>query len=203
MSHLSRRRCSRTRRPFRIGASSSTKRMCFFTWVPSSGGLDGSRIDRQPDQEGCTNARHRFECKAAAMFVHNHCPGNRQALPGASTDLLGAEEWIEDLALDGLGYSASRILHGDHNRSAILPGAHRNRSAAISPADRLLDGVCGVYQDVEKGLVEFADVADDQGDVREPGFYISNVLVFVACDGQRTQDGCIEICRGHGSRVRM
>src|SRR5215831_224840 len=87
-------------------------------------------VDRQPDEERRALAEPGLETDRATVAIDDRGARQRQALPGAATDVLGREERIEHAIADRLGDPGAGVRHGDqHGVGALAARADRDRAA--------------------------------------------------------------------------
>src|ERR1700756_5762854 len=127
------------------------------------------------------------------MLIHDDRASDRQTLPCAFAHLLRRKEGIEYLVENFFRDAASGILHQHHDVIALLTRSYCDESFLVGPGNDFANGVGGVHYNVEKCLVELADIAHDRRNLPEVGFDIRDVLVFTACDRESAADRGIQI----------
>ena len=96
------------------------------------------------------------------MLVHDHIARDGESLARAPSDLLGCKEGIEDTLPDRVWDTASRIRHLDDGPWSILTSAYGDPSfALVATANNVADGVGGVHDHIQNGLIEVAGQAHD------------------------------------------
>jgi hypothetical protein len=123
-------------------------------------GLRG--VNRQADHERRANALLRLEGQAAAVLVHNHRASNGQTLSRAFAHFLCGEEGVEDLAANFRRDAPSRIPHPHYDLITFLACGHGDEALAIGAGHDVADGMRRVHDNVEEGLVELTNVANDR-----------------------------------------
>src|SRR6266700_1421579 len=110
----------------------------------------------------CADANSAVYVDAATVLFADNGTCDRQSLPRAAADFLGCEEWIEDLLEVLLRNTAAVIRDGDHYAVAVAGSGdgHASRRGILAG---LLDGMCGIHDEIEEYLVELADVAHHLG----------------------------------------
>jgi hypothetical protein len=127
------------------------------------------------------------------MLVHDHGTSDREALPGASADVLGREERVEDAGSGMLGNATACILDRDDHVVARPEGLDADTALRGGFLVQVGDGVAGIDDDVEDRLVELADKATNGGKLAEAGLELGDVLPLVACDRERALDRLVEV----------
>ena len=89
------------------------------------------------------------------MLVHDHRPGDGQALPRSPTDLFGREERIIDVVPYLTWNPGPRIAHADQHGITIPARSHGDGSPLAAVLDHVSNGVGGIDDDVQKNLGEF------------------------------------------------
>src|SRR5262249_17474562 len=116
-------------------------------------------INGQADDERCTDAGLALDLDEATVFVNDDGSGYRQPLPGAPTDFLCCEEWVEDF-VDILFWNAAAIVRKLNPHP--IPYMLCCDADAASP--RFLAGfpdrVRGIDDEIEEDLVDLPNVAD-------------------------------------------
>src|SRR5258705_9733973 len=82
--------------------------------------------------------------------------GNRQSEPSSLADLLGAEEWVEDLRQHVLRDALSGVRHLDLHAAVIAPRRKRDRPFPV------LHGLHRVGDQIEKHLIHLGRRAYDR-----------------------------------------
>jgi hypothetical protein len=119
------------------------------------------------------------DIERAAVAVDDDRTRNGQALARALAHFLGREEGVENL-VEVVGLDATTIVfEADVQLTASVAGGDPDPTARHVLAHRL-DGMRGIDQQIEKDLVQFADVAGDERQRREVQIDDRQVFVFTA-----------------------
>src|SRR4029077_17770668 len=110
---------------------------------------------------------------------------------------------VEDSMTDGLGNTAPGVPDRDEREVAIPPRLDTNSSLGLGASNDVADGVRGVHDDVEKDLVELADVTHDRRKIPEVRLDLRDVFVFVPCDRNGRFERMVQVGGGLFLLVRV
>ena len=98
------------------------------------------------------------------MFVDDDGVRNRKALPTASSNFFGREEWLEDSFVKVGRDAVTRISNFDDCNVSISIGLYCNRSFRLrAKAYFIGDCVACIHNEIEKDLIEVPQVTSDGG----------------------------------------
>ena len=137
------------------------------------------------------------------MLVHDHRPSNSQPLPRAPSDLLGGEEGIVDLVANLPRNAATRVGDADHHRCAFVLRSDGNGASLPRVLDHVRDGVSGVDDDVQDGLIELTGAAGNRRQISQFHLDVGDVFVLAASNGERVFDCTVQIDGRHFTLIGM
>lgn len=129
------------------------------------------------------------------MFIDDNRACQSQTLPRTFSHFLGREKRIEYLGANALGNSGAGVCNRNDDAIAILPSAHSDAAFFAGLFDDVTDRVRGVDEQVEKHLVQVAQMAVDGRQSAQFGSHIGDVLDLIARNDQSAFDGFIQVGR--------
>lgn len=136
-----------------------------------------------------------FEGERPAVAVHHRGASDAQPLPSPAPHLFGSEEGLEDALANGPWNAAAVVLDIDAREGAFTGRPHPNSAPEVRAPHRVLDGLTGIDQQLEDGLVQLPEVAADERQLAELRLEVGEAPESVRGHDQRRRHRAVQVGR--------